>query len=90
MPCATVSQSQIRSIAITNPNPPEKWVRYLAKYEYRIEIEHLTEYPELMISPSGVYEEDSGDQRKSASESEDQDQEEVKDKEESDSDDSSD
>lgn len=48
MPCSTVSQSQIRSIAVTNPNPPEKWVRSSARYEYRIEIEHLDEYPELL------------------------------------------
>ena len=88
MPCATVSQSQIRSIAVTNPNPPEKWVRYLAKYEYSIEIEHLNEYPELMVSPSGVYEEELADRRKSASENEEEDRDKVKD--ESDSDDSSD
>ena len=88
MPCATVSQSQIRSIAVTNPNPPEKWVRYLAKYEYRIEIEHLTEYPELMVGPSGVYEEESGDRVKSGSDNEEE--EEVKEKDDSDSDDSSD
>lgn len=48
MPCSTVSQSQIRSIAVTNPNPPEKWVRSSARYEYRIEVEHLDEYPELL------------------------------------------
>lgn len=48
MPCSTVSQSQIRSIAVTNPNPPEKWVRSTARYDYRIEIEHLDEYPELL------------------------------------------
>lgn len=48
MPCSTVSQSQIRSIAVTNPNPPEKWVRSTARYDYRIEIEHLEEYPELL------------------------------------------
>ncbi|XP_053400880.1 protein stoned-B-like [Mercenaria mercenaria] len=48
MPCSTTSQSQIRSIAVTNPNPPEKWVRSSAHYEYRIEIEHLDEYPELL------------------------------------------
>lgn len=48
MPCSTVSQSQIRSIAVTNQNPPEKWVRSSARYEYRIEIEHLDEYPELL------------------------------------------
>ncbi|XP_052767361.1 protein stoned-B-like [Mya arenaria] len=56
MPCSTVSQSQIRSIAVTNQNPPEKWVRSSASYEYRIEIEHLDEYPELMAIGS-VYKE---------------------------------
>jgi len=48
MPCSTVSQSQIRSIAVTNSNPPEKWVRSSARYDYKIEIEHLDEYPELL------------------------------------------
>ncbi|KAL4238247.1 hypothetical protein ACF0H5_002960 [Mactra antiquata] len=48
MPCSTTSQSQIRSIAVTNPNPPEKWVRSTARYDYKIEIEHLDEYPELL------------------------------------------
>ena len=85
MPCATTSQSQIRSIAVTNPNPPEKWVRYLAKYEYRIEIEHLDEYPELMINPSGIYEEEPKDTRTS-----DNEEEEEKVQPDSDSDDSSD
>lgn len=56
MPCSTVSQSQIRSIAITNPNPPEKWVRSMARYEYQIEVEHLDEYPELLAIGS-VYNE---------------------------------
>lgn len=26
-----------------NPTPPEKWVKYLAKYHYRIEIDHRDE-----------------------------------------------
>ncbi|KAK3094084.1 hypothetical protein FSP39_024007 [Pinctada imbricata] len=43
MPSCTVSQSQVRSISVENPNPPEKWVRYLAKYHYRIEIDHIDE-----------------------------------------------
>ena len=86
MPCSTTSQSQIRSVAVTNPNPPEKWVRYLAKYEYRIEIEHLDEYPELMINPSGIYEEEPKERIKSESDNE----EEEKEPADSDSDDSSD
>jgi len=56
MPCSTVSQSQIRSIAVTNPNPPEKWVRSTARYDYKIEVEHLEEYPELLAIGS-VYKE---------------------------------
>ena len=43
MPSCTVSQSQVRSISVENPNPPEKWVRYVAKYHYRIEIDHVDE-----------------------------------------------
>ncbi|OWF45676.1 Protein stoned-B [Mizuhopecten yessoensis] len=43
MPSCTVSQSQVRSISVENPNPPDKWVRYIAKYQYRIEIDHINE-----------------------------------------------
>lgn len=41
MPASTVSQTQVRSISVENPNPPEKWVRYIAKYEYKVEIDHI-------------------------------------------------
>lgn len=43
MPSCTVSKSQVRSISVENPTPPEKWVKYLAKYHYRIEIDHRDE-----------------------------------------------
>lgn len=38
MPSTTVSHTTLRSISVTNENPPEKFVRYLAKYEYKIEL----------------------------------------------------
>lgn len=38
-PATTVSKTQVRSISVENPNPPEKWVRYIAKYEYRVQID---------------------------------------------------
>ncbi|KAL5009161.1 hypothetical protein ScPMuIL_014742 [Solemya velum] len=41
MPASTISQTQVRSISVENPNPPEKWVRYIAKYEYQVEIDHV-------------------------------------------------
>lgn len=37
---STVSRAQVRSIAISGVDePPDRWVRHLAKYEYTIEIE---------------------------------------------------
>lgn len=41
MPCCSASQTQVRSISVENPNPPEKWVRNIAKYEYIQEIDNL-------------------------------------------------
>ncbi len=38
MPSTTVSHTTLRSISVSNENPPEKFVRYLAKYEYKIEM----------------------------------------------------
>ena len=38
MPSTTISHTTLRSISVTNENPPEKFVRYLAKYEYKIEL----------------------------------------------------
>lgn len=38
MPSCTASQTQIRSISVENPNPPDKWVRYVAKYEYTVSV----------------------------------------------------
>ena len=41
MPSCTASQTQIRSISVENPNPPDKWVRYVAKYEYTVAVNHI-------------------------------------------------
>lgn len=41
MPATTVSHTTVRSVSVTNPNPPEKYVKYLARHEYRIEMEHV-------------------------------------------------
>ena len=38
MPSTTVSHTTLRSISVTNETPPEKFVRYLAKYEYKIDL----------------------------------------------------
>lgn len=43
MPASTVSKCQIRSISCGNPTPPEKWVRYIAHYNYKVAIEHTLE-----------------------------------------------
>ena len=42
-PASTVSKAQVRSISVDNPNPPEKWVRYIAKYNYKVEIDNVVE-----------------------------------------------
>ncbi|XP_061172564.1 uncharacterized protein LOC133181930 [Saccostrea echinata] len=53
MPSCTVSKSQVRSISVENPTPPEKWVKYLAKYHYKIEIDHRDErVPSSKESPA--------------------------------------
>lgn len=36
MPSTTVSHTTLRSISTNSENPPEKFVRYIAKYEYKI------------------------------------------------------
>ena len=36
MPSTTVSHTTLRSISVNSENPPEKFVRYIAKYEYKI------------------------------------------------------
>ena len=38
MPSTTVSHTTLRSISVSNENPPEKYVRYIAKYEYKIDL----------------------------------------------------
>ena len=43
MPASTVSKAQVRSISVENSTPPEKWVRYIAKYNYRVEIDNVIE-----------------------------------------------
>lgn len=42
MPATTVSHTTVRSVSVTNPNPPEKYVKYMARHEYRVEMEHVT------------------------------------------------
>ena len=39
MPATTVSHCVMRSVSITTDEPPEKYVRYLARHEYRVEVE---------------------------------------------------
>lgn len=42
MPATSVSHTTVRSISVSNENPPEKYVRYLSKHEYRVELELQT------------------------------------------------
>ncbi|XP_013388524.1 uncharacterized protein LOC106157435 [Lingula anatina] len=39
MPNTTISGTQVRSISVGNPNNPERWVKYVGKYEYKVEID---------------------------------------------------
>ncbi|CAG0894062.1 unnamed protein product [Darwinula stevensoni] len=39
MPATTVSHFIVRSVSVNCPSPPEKYVRYLARHEYKTEIE---------------------------------------------------
>jgi stonin-1/2 len=40
MPATNVSHTTLRSLAVSTGEPPEKYVRYLARHEYVVEIEH--------------------------------------------------
>ncbi|XP_071160051.1 protein stoned-B-like [Mytilus edulis] len=51
MPSCTASQTQIRSVSVENPNPPDKWVRYVAKYEYTAAINHIDHVNDV-VSPT--------------------------------------
>jgi len=42
MPATYVSHTTLRSLAVTTGDPPEKYVRYLARHEYVVEIEHTS------------------------------------------------
>ena len=36
MPSTTVSHAVVRSVSVTSEEPPEKYVRYVAKYDYKV------------------------------------------------------
>lgn len=42
MPATTVSHCVMRSVSVTSEDPPEKYVRYLARQEYKVEMEFTT------------------------------------------------
>lgn len=42
MPATNVSHTTLRSLAVSTGEPPEKYVRYLARHEYVVEIERTT------------------------------------------------
>ncbi|GIX90904.1 protein stoned-B [Caerostris extrusa] len=56
MPATYVSHTTVRSVSVTNPVPPEKYVRYISKHEYKVEIDFKNssdEIDNLMTTPSG-------------------------------------
>lgn len=40
MPATTVSHTTVRSVSVSSQDPPEKFLRLLARYQYLVEIEH--------------------------------------------------
>ena len=42
MPATNVSHTTLRSLCVSSGDPPEKYVRYLARHEYLVEIEHTS------------------------------------------------
>ncbi|XP_054709400.1 protein stoned-B-like [Uloborus diversus] len=55
MPATYVSHTTVRSVSVTNPIPPEKYVRYISKHEYKVEIDFKSSSDEidgLMSSPN--------------------------------------
>ncbi|GAV08632.1 hypothetical protein RvY_18296 [Ramazzottius varieornatus] len=49
MPAATMSHTTLRSISTTCDEPPEKWVKYLAKYEYVVEIDYKIDRGDVQL-----------------------------------------
>lgn len=58
MPSTTVSHTTLRSISVNSENPPEKFVRYNAKYEYKIGLnisyDDTKPEPEYISSTGGL------------------------------------
>lgn len=49
MPAATASHTTLRSISATCDEPPEKWVKYLSKYEYVVEIDYKIDRGDVQL-----------------------------------------
>ncbi|KAF8790261.1 Protein stoned-B like protein [Argiope bruennichi] len=47
MPATYVSHTTVRSVSVTNPVPPEKYVRYISKHEYKVEIDFKNSSDEI-------------------------------------------
>ncbi|KFM60190.1 Protein stoned-B, partial [Stegodyphus mimosarum] len=47
MPATYVSHTTVRSVSVTNPIPPEKYVRYISKHEYKVEIDFKNSSDEI-------------------------------------------
>lgn len=46
MPATTVSHAVVRSVSVTSDEPPEKFVRYVAKHDYKVGVNIHTSYEE--------------------------------------------
>lgn len=46
MPSTTVSHAVVRSVSVTSDEPPEKFVRYVSKHEYKVGMNIYTSYEE--------------------------------------------
>uniref|UniRef100_T1JEA4 MHD domain-containing protein n=1 Tax=Strigamia maritima TaxID=126957 RepID=T1JEA4_STRMM len=55
MPACFVSHTTVRSVSVSNQNPPEKHVRYISKCEYRVEVERVNKFAEnVYVSAAAV------------------------------------
>lgn len=81
MPSTTVSHTTLRSISVNTENPPEKFVRYNAKYEYKIGLnityDDSKPEPEYLTSVNNGRVKNEGDDAASEKESSDE-EEDVK------------
>lgn len=72
MPATYVSHTTVRSVSVTNPVPPEKYVKYISKHEYKVEIDFknsdeidgLIPTPNVPVTTTSAVQESTEDEEK--------------------------